>query len=99
MSVSNVDVVDAATLRDGYAVLSIFHFESWEPLGERIEQLRQKLATYEVFIGQPRFLMHFYAAPIRFELVSMEDPPEQVLEICRDYGVTVVAGESENVDA
>ncbi len=94
MSVERTETIDAATARDGYAVLSIHQFDDWEPADERVEQLRHKLATYERFLATPRYLAHFHALPVRIELVTSSPPPEEVRRICRQWNVEL----SEPVD-
>ncbi len=92
MSVERSSAVDAAHVRDGWVVLTIYQFESWEPVDDRVEELRQKLDTYEEFVGDPRFQMHFHRLPARVELVSSDEPPAVVLETCASRGVVVNAG-------
>jgi len=93
VSVSHPDVIDAVTLRDGWAVLSIYHFDDWAPVEERVEQLRRKVICYLDHVASVRFQSAFWNRPVRIELVSADEPPAEVLAICRENDIVVEAGE------
>ena len=89
MSVERHDVIDAASTRDGWAVLTIHQFDAWEPVDERSEQLRAKLQTYERFVLSNSYQMHFCRFPVRIEIVSVDPLPQEIQAICRQWGVVV----------
>lgn len=91
MSLERTDTVDAVTVRDGWAVLSIHHFEAWEAPDAQVELLRLKLDTYFEHVRDARYLAAFHQLPARIELVCRDAPPELVLALCARFGVAVLA--------
>lgn len=90
MGIQDTDRVDAATTRDGWTILTIHHYESWEPVAQCEVQLRQKLQTYERFINSARYLMRFSETPVRIELSCTEAPPATIRKICSRWSVTIL---------
>ena len=93
MSVDRTEVIDALSIRDGWAVLSIHQFEPWDEMDEPDEALRRKLATYFEFVEGPTFQEKMHRRPVRIELVSRDAAPESVREVCAQLGVTLDEGE------
>lgn len=91
MSLTTTDRVDAALTRDGWTILAIHHFESWDPVDQRSEELHKKLLTYERFIQSPRYLLAFSERPVAIELNCVEPPPEQIRKLCRRWGIRILA--------
>ncbi len=94
MSLEKTTTVDAAVLRDGWAVLSIYQFIPWDELEEPEEKIRQKLTTYFDYVQSPRFLQTMHRAPARIELVSVDPVPDEIAAVCDTFGVEVHWGES-----
>ena len=92
MSVTRADVIDAVTVRDGWAVLSIHHFEDWDEVEEPEEAMRRKLETYFDYVAGPRFQQRLHRVPARVELVSLDPVPEGVRELCASHGVEISEG-------
>lgn len=90
MSLQDTERVDAATTRDGWTVLTIHHFDDWQPLAEREDQLRKKLHTYERFINSSRYLIRFSERPVRIELSCIDAPPDEIRAICRRWSVRIL---------
>lgn len=91
MSLTRTDRVDAALTRDGWTILAINHFESWEPIDQRGEELHKKLLTYERFIQSPRYLLAFAERSVAIELNCVEMPPPQIQTLCRRWGIRILA--------
>lgn len=96
MSLDHPKRVDAATTRDGWTILTIHHFEDWTPLPLRVEQLREKLGTYERFITTPQYLMRFSERPVRIELSTASEVPETIRRICQSWSVTILEPSRQN---
>lgn len=87
MSLERITTIDAAGVRDGVVVLSIYHFDDWDPVDERVEQLRAKLDAYAVFVRSARFRQTFDTLPAVVELVSRDPVPEDAADLCASFGV------------
>lgn len=92
MSVSSTEVIDAVTVRDGWAVLSVHEFGEWDELEDPEILLERKLALYFDHVESARFQSRLHRVPVRVELVSREPVPEDVRAVCRRLGVDVVGG-------
>ena len=68
MSISRTGTIDAVTIRDGWVVLTIHQFEEWGDVESAVEEFRQKLLTYELFVESPRFQIPFHTLPARVVL-------------------------------
>lgn len=91
MGISRTQTVDASVVRDGWAILTIHHFDDWEEAGELAEQLRSKIAHYLEHIRSPRFQERAHRLPTRIELSCVEPPPDEILALCESYGLTVLS--------
>ena len=89
MSLSTPATIDAVMVRDGWAVVAIYHFDGWDDPDALTELLRHKLATVESFVRSPSFLSRFHRSPVAVELNCSDAPPASVLDVCRRAGVRV----------
>lgn len=90
MSLYDTERIDAAHVRDGWAVLSIYHFDEWKNSDEMEMFLRAKLETYDAFINSVRFLHSYYMAPVSIELQVSEIAPPAIRRLCADRGVMLL---------
>lgn len=91
MGISRTQTVDASVVRDGWAILTIHHFDDWEDSAELAEQLRAKIAHYLEHISSPHFLERAHRLPARIELSCADPPPAEILTLCEMSGVTVLS--------
>lgn len=93
MSLENPLTIDATTVRDGWAVLSIYQFTDWRDLEEPEEALRQKLQTYFEAMQSPLWLQAHHRIPAVIELVSLDPVPASIAALCARYGILLKAGD------
>jgi hypothetical protein len=90
MSIENVESIDAASVRDGWAVLSIYQLDGWSSVEDPGEMLRAKLRTYQRFIESVHFQHSYYMAPVRIELQASETAPPEVRRICAQNSILLL---------
>ncbi len=92
MSVERTETIDALTMRDGWAVLSVHEFGDWNDIEDADVMLARKLLTYFDHVRSPHFQARFHRTPVRVSLVSRDPVPESVREICARSGVDIEVG-------
>lgn len=89
MALQHTDVIDAATLHEGWALLAMYHFEDWSQPEEKLLQLQRKFQTYLRFIDTGAYLIRFADRPVRMKLICTETPPESILQRCKMYTIEI----------
>ncbi|MFT4704689.1 MAG: hypothetical protein ACI81R_002396 [Bradymonadia bacterium] len=89
MSVERTNTVDAVAVRDGWVIVSIMQLAGWSELEEPAEQLRWKLRTAFEHIQSGAFQAKYHALPVRVELQGVAPTPDEVSEICTDWGIVL----------
>ena len=89
MSVDRSDVVDAVAVRDGWAIVSVMQLTGWDEIEAPADQLRWKLRTAFEHIESGRFQAKYHSLPVRVEVHGVAPTPDEVAELCANWGVTL----------
>ena len=93
MGLQHTNIVDSTAMRDGWAVLTIHHFDTWEPAEEKLQWLHKKFQHYLKHLQQPAWLNRFADAPTRIELVGSEPATEDIAQLCRILDIHLITPE------
>lgn len=89
MGLQHDDRIDAMSTRDGWAVLTMHHFDTWAPVEEKCAWLLKKYRAYVRFLDHRAWLARFADAPPRIELITNERVPMEVREICTRLNIAL----------
>lgn len=92
MSVERTTFVDAVSVRDGWAVVSIHEFGEWSDIDDAVRAVGAKLDTCFAHVASPHFQEKFHRLPVRVELSSRDPVPPDVRAFCDRLGVDVLDG-------
>lgn len=87
MGLQHPDAIDAFSSREGWAVLTIHHFDVWDPAEEKLTWIQKKHRTYIKFLDHPAWLQRYGDTPPKIELISNERAPSEVIELCKRLGI------------